>query len=51
VSRSIGLISFCFEVVVAFLICEEVADGTDGLPEGVIGAGGGFPDQAVKIIS
>jgi hypothetical protein len=47
-SRLIGLIACCSEVVVAFLLGEEIADVSDSLPEGVVGSGGCFADQGFE---
>ena len=47
--RSIGFISCSFEEVVAFFVLEDVADGSDGLPELVIGSGGGLSDQGLDL--
>ena len=48
VSRSIRSIACGFEVVCAFLAREEVADGSDAGPQGLVGSGGGFSDEGFQ---
>ena len=38
-----------FEVVVAFFVCEEIADVAYGLPEGCIGTGSSLSDQGLDL--
>ena len=48
-SRSFGFVSCGDEVVEAFLLSEEVADGTDGFPEVIVGSGSSFPEQGLEL--
>jgi hypothetical protein len=45
--RSVGFISRSFEEVVAFFLLEEIADGSDSLPELVVCSGGRLSDQGL----
>lgn len=47
-SRLISFIACCGEEVFAFLAGIEVADGASGLPDFVIGSGGGLADQGLE---
>jgi hypothetical protein len=49
VSRSIRPIACGDEVVSAFLWLEQIADGTDVSPQGLIGSGGGLADQGFQL--
>jgi len=49
VSRLIGFVSGGFEEVVAFFVGEEVADMADGLPEFLVGSGGGLSDERLEL--
>jgi len=45
--RLIGLTLSCFEEVVAFLLSEEIADMSNGLPECIVGASSRSADQGL----
>lgn len=45
-SRLFGFVSCGGEVVEAFVVGEQVADGTDGFPEDIAGSGSSFPEQS-----